>query len=685
MKKLCLCLCCLLLCFPLSSLAENQTLFFADGNVLTSIATFRDELYMLTYEGVFCYDAESAAPALITNTVTGNYRDTQYADWLCATNSGLYAVQCTNRMLLQIMDAAGNVNVQPVMQLEHKEESFLLDAAMTEQFLCLLEQTNTGVQLNVIDLATNRQSVKKLDDAFAITAYGDEIAYAAKSTKSSVIRYTVAAVDLATGDVKELCAPSESIDGLCASGADLYIISKNKLYQWQPDNHNFVEEASLPSGDVVACSVLTGQVAVVVDNSLAIRTSNPTTARTTLRIAQAAGRSADYQAFLSTHPEIELDFMAFADAQEPFIQDVLTQASTTDIYQLSDISILRAISDKKMAKDLAVSSIISGTVQDMYPAFANIFSSDGSIWAIPFTCYLAVPGYSETFFEQFDLPVPTTVMELLDVTEQWLINYADEYPEAQFDPFSNGLTLDAILRQYEVEKEIEGEPLTFLDADLADIVAKYQNLEKQFQQQPRSYQIETSAFNRIDLPHSAQYKPLILPIHQDAQAVISNAYLEVTFYVVNPYSDHVDEAIAFLESICTAWDDATKALLLRSCDQAIESPDYQSKHASLTAQMQSIEEKNRSEGGGVLQAELEHLQRELEVLELNRWIFTEEEIAFYKHMTDYMIFKTDDPLDAMDHQQLSSYRQLLEGKISITTFLQTLDAMVQMVLFEMND
>lgn len=676
MNKLCVCLFCFLLCFPLGSLAENQTLFFPEDNVLTSLATFQDELYLLTYEGVFRYDGGSAASFLVTDAISSDYRETQYADWLCATSSGLYAFQCADCALLKIMDATDFVSVQLVMQLEQNEESFVLGIAMTEQFLCLLEQTNTGVQLNMIDLATNICSVKKLDGAFAITAYGVDIVYAAKNTKRGVISYTIAAVDLVTGDVKELCALSQSIDGLFASGSDLYIISKNKLYQWQADTQSLAEKANLPSGDVVACTAFAGQVAVVVDNSLTIRNPNHATAQTTLRIAQATGRSADYQEFLSMHPEIELDFIVSADAQEQFIQDVLTQTSTTDLYLLTDISILDAISDKKMAKNLGVSSIIASAVQDMYPAFANVFSADGSIWAVPFTCYLAVPGYRETFFSQFDLPIPTTMMELLDVTEQWLTDYADKYPEAQFDPFSNGLTLAAILRQYEVEKENNGEPLTFLDDNLANIISKYQRIEKQFQQRSQYNQIETSAFSMIDLPHSSQYKPLILPIQKEAQAVISNAYLEVTFYVVNPYSEHVDESIAFLESICTSWDDTTKAVLLRSCGQAIEYPDYQSEYASLTAQMQNIETKNGS---------IEYWQQKLEILELNRWIVTEEEITFYKAMTDHMVFKTDDPLITMDDQLLSSYRQLQEGKINITTFLQTLDAKVQMFLLEIDN
>lgn len=681
MKKLCLLVYSLLLCWPLSSLAQNQTLFFGEDDVLISIATFQEELYLLTYEGVFCYDIESATPALVTDAVTGDYRNTHCADWLCATDNALYAVQYADKVLLQIMDDTGVVNVQPVMQLEQTEESFVLDAAMTDRFFCLLEQTNTGVQLSWVDLESNAHSTQKLDGSFAITTYGNDIAYAAKTTKRGVMSYTVAIIDLTTGNVTELFASSVPIENLCASENDLYIISKNKLCSWQPGSQEPVASAALPSGDLVACVAFARQVAVVVDNSLAIRSLDNAAEQTTLHIAQTTGRSADYQAFLMTHPEIDLAFVGSTDAEEQFIQDILTQTGTIDIYQMTDISILQSIAGKSMAKDLAISPIIASTVQDMYPPYASVFSTDGSIWAVPSTCYLAVPGYNEAFFVQFEIPIPTTVMELLEVTELWLAYYADEHPEAQFDPFSNGLTLDAILRQYEVEKELQGDRLTFQNDDLANVIEKYLKLEKQFQQQSYTYQIEITAFNTLDLPHSAEYKPMILPIQKDAQAAISNAYIDVTFYVVNPYSEHVNEAVAFLESVCTSWDDATKALLLQSCDQAIEASDYQMNYTSLKAQIQNIEETNYSNES--LQAELEHLQQELEILNRNRWIVTEEEMTFYKALTDYMIFKTDDPLDELYDQLLTSYKQLQEGRISIASFLQILDSKVQMVLLEM--
>lgn len=690
MKKMFLWIFCLLLCYPLSGLTEhtNQTLFFEEDDVLTCVAAFQNDLYLLTYEGIFQYDLQSGIPSLVTNEVTGDYHDEHCADQICATDSGLYAIQYASQTALQILDEAGCVSIKKLVQFNTEEEISILGAAMTHQNLCLLERGNTGTQLRWLNLTTDAKHQQKLDDAVCMAAYGDSVAYGTKTIKRGVTEHSIAILDLVSGEGKTLFTTSLPVHSLCSMESDLYFASGNKIYRLKQGEQEPSEMAMIPSGDIVACAAFGDQVAVVIDNSLAIRSMNQAAQQTVLTIFQPTGRSADYQAFLSAHPEIELSFVGSAAAEDSFIQDMLTRKKTTDIYQLTDISILRSISQKGIGQDLAISPVITSVVQDMYPAFADIFSADGYIWAVPSTCYLTVPGYNQDFFEQFELPVPTTIMELLELAEKWLWDYANDHPEARFDPFSNGLTLDAILRQYEVEKEIAGQILSFSDEDLADIISKYQTLERLYQQSTRSYRTEISAFNTLDLPHNAQYQPLLLPIQKDAQAVISNAYLEIEFYVVNPYSEHMDEAIAFLESVCASWDGPTQTLLLRSCDQPIESPTYQSDSMELSEKIQEVEKMLQTAEGEtheILQAELASLRQEMEILQINRWIVTETEIAFYKEIVHNIVLKMDDPLNELEEQIMASYQQMQNGRINAAEFLRALDTKVQMVLLEMGD
>lgn len=690
MKKLCLWACCILLCLPTNGFAEiaNQTQFFDEENVLTSIAVFRDNLYLLTYEGIFNYDIQTGTTSLVTDYVTGDYRNRNCVDWLCATDNGLYAIQYANETVLQILDEMGKLNIQTLVQFESDEVSFILDVVMTQRYFCLLEQCNEGIQLSWVDLTTNAWCRQKVDGAYCIATYEDRIAYVAKSIKQGVTEYSIVAIDLVSMEATNLFTSSTSVNGLCSMKNDLYYISKNKLYRWNQDDREELEITSIPSGDVVACEIIAEHVAVVVDNSLAIRSITNADQQITLTIYQSSGRSSDYQIFLSSYPDIELSFIGSTNAEEQFIQDALTKTSTTDIYQMTDLSILHSISEKKMGKDLSSSPAIKTAVQNMYPAFADVFSANGCIWAVPSTCYLTVLGYNKEFFEKFDLPIPTTVMELLDLTEQWLLYYAADYPEIRFDPFSSGLTLDAILRQYEVEKGISGQALTFSDEYLASIITKYLELEKLHLLTVQPYHVEMSAFNTIDLPHSAQYQPLILPIQKDAMAVISNAYMEVEYYVVNPYSEHISEAVAFLESVCASWDITTSVLLLQKYDKAIESPTYKTDYVELTEKRETIEKMLQTSTlieNDTLQSELLRIQHEIELLQLNRWIVTEEEITFYKRISDCMQFKTDDPLDELDGQLTPLFTQLWEGRISVDGFLRTLDAKVQMVLLELGD
>lgn len=690
MKKLCCFLLGLLLGWPGIIHAEGaeRTFFFDDDNVLISIATFQDELYFLTYEGIFHYDAQAGESVLVTDEVTGDYRDAQYADGLCAAEHGLYAVQYAGQRVLRILDDAGKVKLQTVMQFEQDEDAMILQTAMTETHFCLLERKADDVFLRWIDRETRTERQQMLDGGFAMVSWGNNVVYAARSSRRGVTEYTVGLLETATGKTTDWMTSSVPVDSLCGRVEDrLYFISGDELCCWMAETGETEKIAVIPSGDVVAGTLAKDAVAVIVDNSLALRDVEGTTQKTTLTICQQGARSADYQTFLTDKPEVELRFVApdGRRAEEQFVQDVLTRTSTTDIYQLTDVSTLYAIAEKQMAQDLSVSPALVQTVADMYPAFAGLFSTDGCIWAIPATCYLAVPGYNQEFFEQYGWPVPTTVMELLDLTEQWLNEAADDHPEAVFDPFSNGLTLEAILRQYEVERLLAGEDVTFENADLAEIVTKYQSLEARYRESAGVAQREITAFNIMDLPHSAQYQPLILSVQKDAQPAISNAYLEVAYYVINPYSAHVDEALDFLTSVCTSWDDTTRVLLLSSCDQAVESPGYQRERTALEERMAQAEQALQTcnaEDAERLQAEWENLQQALEILEENRWAVTAEEVACYQRMTGAMWFRTDDPLDELDDQLLPYYVQMQEGQISAEDFLRILNGKAAMVMLE---
>lgn len=687
MKKLCCMLMGLLLCRIVAAGAE-ETIFFDDDNVLISIAAFQDELYILTYEGVFRYDAQVEGTVLVTDEVTGDYRDAQCADCLCAAEHGLYAVQYASQRVLSILDNAGRMDLQTVMQFEQDEDTMILKTVMTETYLCLLERKDDDVFLRWIDRETHTEQQQMLEGGFDMVPWGDDVIYAARSSHRGVTEYTVGLLELATGKTTDWLTSSVSVDSLCGRVEDrLYFVSGDEVCCWAVDPGEKEKIAVIPSGDVVAGTLVKDAAAVIVDNSLAFRNTEGTTQQTTLTICQHGARSADYQAFLTDKPEVELRFVAPEDrsAEEQFVQDVLTRTGTTDIYQLTDVSMLYAIAEKQMAQDLSASPALVQTAADMYPAFARLFSTDGCIWAIPATCYLAVPGYNQDFFEQYDWPVPTTVMELLDLTEQWLSEEADDHPEVLFDPFSNGLTLEAILRQYEVERLLAGEQVTFENADLAEIMTKYQSLEAWCRQSTNAAQPEITVFNIMDLPHSAQYRPLILSIQKDAQPVISNAYLEVAYYVVNPYSPHVDEAVDFLTSVCASWDDTTRVLLLSSCDQAVESPDYQKKHTVLEEHIAQVEQALQGcsvEDEDRLQTEWENLQQERLILEENRWTVTAEEVAYYRGLTDAMWFRTDDPLDELSDQILPYYNQLQEGRISASDFLRILDGKARMVMLE---
>lgn len=677
----------ILACSIASAEVSNQTIFFEEDDPALSIVVYNEQLYLLTYNGVWLYDAANGTTSLLTDAVNGEYGSECCVDRLLGTKEGLYGIRYEDMTLWRILNGTElEVSCEPLAE-EVDEDFFAMDSVLTSDFVCLLIQEGSGTGLRIIHRASRQQRTFDVKGAFALAAYGqDAVVYAAQSSNAEGISYTIGKVDLASGDSAVLAKLDDqvSITNLCCDEAGtIYAIASGVVYRLEEAQAALTEVASIASGDVVDSAMMnTDTVAVIVDNSLSVRSIGSDVQAHPLTVYQPTGRSDDYKAFLSEHPEINLRFVGNENvsAEEQFVQDMATHSAATDVYVMTDLSLLSSVASKAMAADLSPSADIAALVQDMYPAFRQLFAPNGQIVALPITIYIAVPAYNEEFFNRFDFAVPTTAMELLDLVETWFTDYAADYPEVVFDPFTNGFTLMAILKQYEIECAITSKTLSFDDSDLAQLVEKYMAVYALYQASRTSGSAEMYAFNTLDLPHNARYAPLLLSVKEGFEPVISNAYLEMTYMVVNPYSEHFADALLLAESLCTAWEDVTRVLLLISSNQAIEWAAYGEEKNKLLEEMAQLNASKASDD--TAQGRLDTLQAELDILEQNRWVVTEAEVQVYESLTSRMQFLTDDPLDAVSEQYMQYHAQLSAGKITAGEFLRALNDRVQMVLRE---
>lgn len=665
--------------------AANQTIFFDEDDPALSIAAYDEHFYLLTYSGILTYDAGSGTTSLVTDEVNGNYADAHGVDRLCATSDGLYGIRYDDCMVWHILNG-DTLDVTCEQLSEETEDAFILESVLTPDDACFLTKEGSSTYLQVIDRATKQRRTINLKNAFCMAAYGQNaIAYAAQSSGANGISYTIGVVDLTSGNITATVQLSGdvSITNLCCDAdGTVFAIARGNVYQLDEARAALTEVASIASGDV-ADSAMLGKdtIAVIVDNSLSIRAIGGESQSHQLTIYQPTGRSDEYQMFLTEHPEINLKFVGDEDtsAEEQFVQDMATHSASTDVYVMSDLSTLSAIANKGMAADLSASSVIAQLAKDMYPAFQELFLANDRIIAIPTEIYMAVPAYDEEFFTRFGFTVPATAMELLDLAETWFTDYAQEYPEVSFDPFSNGFTLTAILKQYEIECMMASKPVSF-DDDLVQLVEKYWLVYNLYTTNSAPGSAELYAFNTLDLPHSARYSPLLLSVKDGFEPVISNAYLEMTYMVIIPYSEHMTDALLLAESLCNAWDDVTRVLLLTSSNQAIAWADYTEEKDKLLDEIAQLNGMKASDDS--VQRKLNTLHAELDILEQNRWVVTEAEVQTYQSLASRMRFLTDDPLDAVSEQYAQYNAQLSAGKITAREFLLALNDRVQMALME---
>ena len=689
MKKCCLLLLVLALIVGAASAESvNQTFFFEEDEPVLSVAAYQDVFYLLTYSGIFQYDVANGTTSLLTDEISGDYASAHYADSLCAASDGLYAV-CYDDLTFWCILKGDAMDLSCEQLTEETDDAFIAESVLTENYVCFLMKEGSNTRLQIIDHISKEQRAIDLKGVFCMAVCGQNtVAYAAKSSGANGISYTIGKVDLASGDTTETAKLDGdiSITNLCCdTDGTIFAITSGAVYRLDETSAVLSQVASIASGDVVSSAMLgTDVLAVIVDNSVSIREISSEATAHQLTVYQPTGRSDDYKTFLSQYPEINLTFVGNANtsAEEQFVQDMTTYSASTDVYVMSDLSVLSSVANKSMAADLSASSGIAQLVNNMYPALQELFLSDGRIVALPTEIYLTVPAYNEDFFTRFGFNAPTTAMELLDLAETWFNDYAEDDPEVSFDPFSNGFTLEAILKQYEIECNLSSQTLSFDEDDLAQLVEKYQSVYALYKTSTSSGSAELYAFNTLDLPHSALYTPLLLSIKDGYEPVISNAYLEMTYIVVNPYSEHIADALLFAESLCNAWNDTTRVLLLASSNQAIELESYAEQKSKL---LDEIAQLDAGTSDDAAQSKLDALNAELAILEQNRWVVTEAEVQTYQGLTSRMQFLTDDPLDAISEQYAQYYAQLSAGKITAKEFLQAIDDRVQMAVREQGE
>ncbi len=569
------------------------------------------------------------------------------------------------------------------------EEDFIGRAFLQEGRLYLQTHDTYGEALRGISLSGETDSRTPLRDIRCLSSYRNgKMLAVARLRDENRLRYVLCLIALGNGEREELQTLEFRPDALTWDVQEDRILLAGEERIYSRDAEGMTElSAYILSGDVNKLVHIGGRMAAVhVDNNVAIRAQGSAEAQTRLVLSGDYGRSADHIGFLRDRPDVELIFRqdSFMLPEEQFINDMIMRDGETDIYILSDPNLLPTIYEKGFGADLSENSKLAAIASDMHRPFQELFLREGALRAIPQKIYIDVLGYNPDLFERFGLPVPTSYGQLMDLLDIWLADYADEYPQISFDPFDQGLDLQRLLERRADERVAAGQDAAYTAPDMERLLSRWMELSAACADRRGKGETSEWGFYAISLLYKGEYEYLPLSFEPGHSPVISGADVEMSYYVVNPFSPQREEALQFIEYAVDAWPQETGFALLRSMARPIQRQEYPLEKQRLQDDLDAFEEaKTKAEAIDVpaWDLKIQRKREELALSEINRWAVTQEQADRYLALVKYIVISDRNPLSILRQKQPEFFEQA--ELLPPDEFLRMLDERIRLVRLEM--
>ena len=420
------------------------------------------------------------------------------------------------------------------------------------------------------------------------------------------------------------------------------------------------------------------------------------------------------QAFDKLHPEAAVFFTSGLDSSADAVsQQMMSGSTAADIYEISltDGS-FDAICRKGYYVDLSRSEVIRETLDTMYPHYVAPLRGDGLIFGFPGSLYMLnnAVAYNSYVWEQVGLTdedVPTTFSEFFDLIGHWERELSDDHPEFSLRTYSNHLDsslLQTLLFAQVAECAKEGEPIhfdtpAFLDAlkHLEAILPELRGYNTEEEDYSWTYsELPTtllSDFGYSPLPNEyvnsspydpAQNREVLLPL---ALSAGDDALYPVTLtaYVINPYSENQDLAMAFLEFNAQNLTELTKILFVQGYDEPLEDANYRSNIESLQTYEDEVrtlmEEADSDEARASWEESMSFITQYREQLEKLRYAVSPDELdAYHATAENYVVIQN---ISSFWKEETSSLQnRFLQGMLSAEQFVKEYQRILRMIQME---
>ncbi len=527
-----------------------------------------------------------------------------------------------------------------------------------------------------------------------------------------------------TGSSEELMTLTMDADD---PGDSAHYDEKNDIFYYSRNGEIFAvrnrnpEQAEAVNTDVLSFArrfsmqLEDGRLAVWNRDGVFLRTTDPSlNQKTTIRI-QSFGSNLSMDAalvrFASEHSDLAVAPENAGD-ESTVLQAMMNQDPRVDVYVMStDSSVFGALYNRNFMKELDGSEKLTKAADRMYAFASDSLRKDGKLIAVPLFVIGTTVGYNEnalkklnrtaadlpgtweaffacleeekeklegTDYRLFDLPLEQMTFKV-EMLNNLLNQYSVLHPEEPFDvPLLRNL-LDQLNRiPYEQLGILTDEELEPLNSD-----------EEMYRAMGG---FKTGLFNVgspaaiLETPNVAL--PLALAAGEDP---VLPADIIVAF--INPYSQHPQEAMIFLESALEQMDVFSSHSLYRDVTEPVRKPGYQAEKANMEKWLEiskKNEETAEDEGARAQWTEtVKTMEKKLADFEEQSWMISPETVAAYQSRVGYLkaakgsflrIIQSSDSDGQFDEMRIG----FLKGTRTASDLLGWIDRKIQMMRQEGN-
>jgi len=526
---------------------------------------------------------------------------------------------------------------------------------------------------------------QNLQNITRVTAFGPgRLAGIQEKRVNGRLSRSLVIIDLANFDISPLASldPALRVSALAyLKGGPLVFEANNALFAVN-EQGQVREAASLVRGDVIALYMLDSQrAAVALDSLVVIRSILEEENGLRLTVLDPLGRGEDYSDFIRNHPDIGLQFPVFSveDTKERFIRDMLTRSDEIDVYVLKDLNLMQVIKDKGYGLDLMKDPALADFARGLYPLYQDYFMQEGGLFGLPKAAHPASLAYNPAAFKELNLPVPTTYAEFFRLALQIAKGQIQRDAKLQFSPRFYGATADRLLTLHVDEQVKNGLPIKVNTPAMGELLHLYQQVIALDQGDLRP---EIHLFHYVDLPYRGEeHRPLPLPIQAGNTPVISYDKDSFSYFVVNPYSRHQKEALAFLSSYVRNMPPFINIRLTQGISQPVEAPDYRQRYEDLTGRLVDLKERLKTASGAeqsTLEKQVETTEAMLNNLEAyERYLITQQDIEDFRKVAPLVALSPKNPILALMAQYPALFDEIdTNPNLDVDSFLARLEDML---------